>query len=142
MQQFLEVSDLQWPWSLTFSNENWHFTYSCPRKGLYQFVFKLRARTGYGRWTERQTDVLAKHVMWPSGRPHYNGLNSDFKSAICLTRDCQWSQFINTMAPHPWKSQWSTIWNHLAARPFLALGTLRRRRKHYLAAGWSYVIHS
>jgi len=72
--------DVCWPWSLTFSTENWHSTYSCPGQCLYHFyfstffvIFELRAHTGQ---TERQTDGRidgrARRVMQPIGRPHNN----------------------------------------------------------------------
>jgi len=66
----VEAFDVQWPWPLTFSTENRHSTYACPREWtLYQFwlyvfffISELRARTGE---TERQTDM--EDVMRPTG---------------------------------------------------------------------------
>ena len=54
---------------MTFSTENWHSTYSCPRNVYTNFdfstffVFELRTGTG-------QTDGRARHLMWTVGRPH------------------------------------------------------------------------
>jgi len=59
MRQFLDVIDVRWPWPLTFWNENWHSTYSCPGERYTNFdfprffVFELRAHT------ERCTDVTS-----------------------------------------------------------------------------------
>jgi len=50
--------DLRWPWPLIFSSENWHCTYACRGKRLYQFwficVFCFAVTSPYG--TDGQTD--------------------------------------------------------------------------------------
>ena len=60
----VEVSDVRWPWPLTFSTENWHSTHPCPGERLYQlwfFYFLLFSRM----WqTDGQTGIINEHVRW------------------------------------------------------------------------------
>jgi len=72
-RHIVEVFHVPWPWLLTFLTENWHSTYSCRGKRVYQFWFstffvvQLRARTG--ETDVRRTDGQ-RCVTWPIGQPH------------------------------------------------------------------------
>jgi len=56
---FLRFLTFLWPWPATFSTENWHFTYFCPRLFVQILAFLLLF-TSYepvqDRWIDRQTD--------------------------------------------------------------------------------------
>ena len=72
MRQFLEVFDIRWLRSLSFSTENWHSTYLWPGNVYTNFDFStfFWVTSMYG--TDRQTDGWTRRIRWPIGQLHNN----------------------------------------------------------------------